>query len=201
MSFEEIFREHWRKGAFFLGSLAFELVVAFEKHLADLTLAARFFLVGVCGFVAVWSVAEMLVFERERSVGFDSGTENKPSRVGILIRALTILAVCAFSAFIFGKTATFHNVCVTQKAYTANPTVGTVEIQPPHAPVDLTVLVSTPQPDVKIIQEAPASWNAEDPVDWRMQNESSFGEPLYWRASEVPRFSAFGTVFQDAPTI
>jgi len=186
-NFEEVIKEHWEKGTFLLGA-AFEAVVAFEKHFTEISLPARFFLAGLSGAVVVWSIAEMLRRERTRDVGFQA--EKKADGISshwIVFRATAILAACGFSSFVFAKTATFHNIRVIQTTDINTPSVGMIEIQPPHSPVDLTLIVATPQPGIRILEEAPASWNHEDPVEWEMQNETPFGVTLTLRDFKSPQ--------------
>jgi hypothetical protein len=180
-------KEHWEKGALVVCA-AFESVVAFERHFAEISLAARFFLSGLSGAIAIWSVAEMLRRKREHAIGFETGTKEEEISVGwISVRGLAILVVCAFSVYLFAQTATFHNLRVLQRTDTTNHSVGTIEIRPPHSPANVTLVVWTPQPDVKILQEAPASWNEDDAVDWRMQNETPFGVTLILEDFKSPQ--------------
>ena len=101
---------------------------------------------------------------------------------------MLILIVCAMSVFLLREIATFHNVRVLQTTYLEEPFVGVVEIQPAHRATNLSVSLSTNQTRaIKIVEIAPASWNNQDPVDWRMQNDTPFGVTLILQDFKSPQ--------------
>jgi hypothetical protein len=96
--------------------------------------------------------------------------------------------MCALSVFLLREIATFHNVRILQNTHLGDPFAGVVEIQPAHRATNLTVTLSTNQAAaIKIVGLAPASWNNQDPVDWRMQNETPFGVTLILQDFRSPQ--------------
>lgn len=186
----DVIKEHWEKGAVAI-TLAFELVVAFEHHLAEVSFETRFLMVGFAGLVASLSVAEMLRYEHKPSpVGFHAETTERPnlSVWSLTFCVVTICAVSAPSVFLLNKTATFHNIRLLQRTLSSDATVGEIEIQPAHRPTNLTVSLSTNQArQIKIVDKAPSSWNRLDPVEWRMQNETPYGVTLFLQDFKSPQ--------------
>ncbi|HEY6764293.1 MAG TPA: hypothetical protein VI386_05935 [Candidatus Sulfotelmatobacter sp.] len=188
--FADVVKEHWEKGAVVV-ALVFEAAVAFERRAAEVSLETRFIIAGIAGLVAALSVAEMLRFEPKRSsAGFRAEGEEQPniSIWSILARVIVISSMSALSVFLLNETAIFHNIRLLQKTDATNPFVGTIEIQPAHTPTNLAVSLSTSQTGhISILDKAPASWNNLDPVDWSMQNDSTYGVTFFLKDFKTPQ--------------
>jgi hypothetical protein len=185
-----IFKEHWEKGAAIV-ALSFEAAMAFERHLAEVSLETRFAIVGLTGLMATFLVVEMLCRKpKAASAGFQTEQRKPPatSVSWVLIRIVGILCLVATSIFLLDQTATFHNVRLLQRTDPASPAVGTVEVQPAHTPTNLVINLSTNQgKQVTILYKAPGSWNDQDPVDWRMQNDGPNGVTYFLRGFRSPQ--------------
>jgi|ERR1035441_2041499 heme/copper-type cytochrome/quinol oxidase subunit 2 len=188
--FADVFKEHWEKGAAVV-ALVFEAAMAFERHLAEISLETRFVIAGIAGAVGTLLVTEMLSWRPKRvRAGFQTDTKRMPSVsiMWVAVRAIVIVCLCTISVFLLDEIATFHNVRLLQRTDSGNPAVGTIEIQPAHTPTNLAINLSTRQANnISILDKAPASWNNQDPVDWRMQNDTPYGVTLFLREFKSPQ--------------
>lgn len=182
-------KEHWEKGATVV-ALAFETAVAFERRAAEVSLETRFIIAGIAGLAATLSVAEMLRFEPKRSTaGFHAELERATiSAPWVMVRVILICLMSTLSVFLLNQVTTFHNIRLMEEVRSNDRSVGTIEIRPAHTSTNLTINLSTSQiNDVRIVDKAPASWNNEDPVDWRMQNDSPYGVTLFLKDFKSPQ--------------
>jgi hypothetical protein len=184
-----LIKEHWEKGST-LVAVGFQSALAFQKQLADLSLTTRFFICGLAGVLAAFSVAEMLRKSKPTPpAGFGQQHRDAPKPPSwYVIRVLCIAAISLLSVLLLRQVATFHNVRLLEKRSSTDAFVGTIEIQPAHRPASLTVNLSTSQVQpVTIADIAPASWNREDPVKWGVQNQSPFGLTLLLENFKSPQ--------------
>jgi hypothetical protein len=189
MSFSDLIKDHWEKGSATVAT-ALAAALAFQKDLSEISLGLRFFIGSFAGLWATLSVAEMLARKpKERSIGFPDKVEEPAIPIWwFAVRVILLLIVCALSVFLLRQIATFHNVRVLESTHLANPFEGIIEVQPAHRATNLTVSLSTSQAAaVQIVGLAPASWNNQDPADWRMQNETPFGVTLILRDFKSPQ--------------
>jgi hypothetical protein len=175
-------RKNWKTIAAIVGAI-FAIIVGFQQRLAEITLEARFFLVGLAGILVVTFVARM-VHIGPKSKGTKTSTIR---RLLIFGGGLAVLAACTLSLFLLFKTATFHNIRILKRTGVGSSTVGQIEIQPAHRPTTLTLTLSTPQAGPTIVQEAPRDWNDDDRVSWKMQNESPHGVTLILEGFKSPQ--------------
>lgn len=197
MSFGSI-KEHWDKIATVI-ALTSEAAVAFEHHLAEVSLEARFVIVGIAGMAATLSLAEMIRWNSEtpKAAGFNFGPapRGRISAQRVIAAGFIIVTSSTVSMFLLNETTTFHTIRLLQRTDSSDPSVGTLEVQPAHTPADVALTLSTSQvDDVEIEYKAPASWNDQDPVEWGIKNDSPFGSTITLNDFRSPQ--VFGCWFR-----
>ena len=183
-----VWRAVWKYGKVLAGlvSAISSAILAFT-NLAQISLEARFILVGATAFVTV-AIAWLLLSRPTKP-------QTRPKLAGIVSRCLVLLLLCWLVVKALGATAVYHNVRVFRQVCSQCPNVGSVEIQPPRFPVQLTINVSVPQAKgVMIEQFFPASWNREDPVNWQERNRTKFQDTLLLSGFKTPQ--VFGIWYQ-----
>jgi hypothetical protein len=174
---ETIFEKPWNMvvgGA----TLGISLLVGFDRDLVDISLELRFIIVGLVCFAAMIFVVEVVALKHGRAAGFVPGNLPKISMIGKMSRITAILAVDGLALLLLLKIVTFHNIRILQQIDPRDSSIGKIEIQPSHRPTNLTLNLWTSQDGPKILRMAPASWNQDDEVEWRMQNQSASGVTL-----------------------
>ena len=169
-----------------LTSAISSIVLGFT-NLFKLPLDARFVLVGAIALVGV------TVFCLWLSTPAKAQTRPKASRVAL--RCLALLFLCWAAVRALEVTAAYHNVRVFRRICSQCPNVGTIEIQPPRFPVQLTVNVWVPQTrGVRIERFFPASWNRQDTVNWQERNRTEFQDTFILAGFKRPK--VFGIWYQ-----
>jgi len=163
---------------FGVAEISVSLLVGFERDLVDISLELRFIVVGILCVTAMIFVAEVVALKHGRTAGFVQGSSPRKSLVGKIGRIFAILAVAGLTVFLLLNIVTFHNIRILQQIDPRDHSIGKIEIQPSHRATTLTVNLWTSQGGPRIVREAPASWNRDDEVEWRMQNESPSGVTL-----------------------
>lgn len=180
---ESMFEKPWKMWVAVV-SVAFGFLVAFERDLADISLEFRFAIVGVGSVVAVILMARILALRHK----------SKTSLIGTIGRGLVIVGVSGLAMLMLMRIVTFHNIRILQKIDPHNSSIGSIEIQPSHRSTTMIVRLATSQGKTQILRQAPSNWNREDPVEWRMQNETPLGVTLTLLDFTSPK--VFGVWYQ-----
>jgi hypothetical protein len=168
-------------------STSFALLAGFEHDLANLSLELRFIIVGILCLGVELFVAEALRFKKHRGTGFHNKDEGNPSTLNVGIRVAAIIAVAVFSSWLVGEILRFHNIRIVQRPNPMESNQGTIEIQPSHRPTKVTLTMWTPEGRPEIVKKAPGSWNRDDDVVWRIQNDSPSGLTIFLSDFSSPK--------------
>jgi hypothetical protein len=190
---EGIFEKPWKILAAAV-STCVALLVGFERDLAALSLELRFAIVGILCLGAELFVAEVLAFKRAKSVGFSKKSNAAPTPMSKILSIVVLVGIAAASVLLLLQIVNFHNIRILQRIDPHDSSVGIVEVQPSHRAIKLTLIMSTPQDGPQILEKHPGSWNREDDVQWRMQNDSPSGVTLILLDFTSPK--VFGMWYQ-----
>jgi hypothetical protein len=161
-------------------------VLAFT-NLGHLPLDARLVLVGATALIAVVVLCLL--------VSSPLKLRTRPGALGIALRCFVLLLVCWMAAKALQVTATYHSARIFQRVRSQYSNVGSIEIQPPRFPVQLTINVWVPQTGgVKIEKFFPASWNRQDPANWQERNRTNHQDTLLLTGFKTPQ--VFGIWYQ-----
>lgn|ERR1700682_2800995 len=171
-------KKNWDVAAAVFGFASSSLLTF--RSLVDMPLDARLIFIGVFGVIMVAFVVVAVTRAPARGMGFASQPiKARPSRLAIAGKIVLILLICAVAVFLLQLTVTYHNICFSQTTDSRDVTVGTIEVQPSHFPADLTLILSTPQPDVRILDLHPQGCG-DDPINTpNMQDPNDFSAIIH----------------------
>ncbi len=190
----DILKKNWDAAAAIVGFTSSALLTF--RSLVEMPLDFRLILIGVFGSVMVALLVVTLTRPPARSgAGFTSKEAANPAgpRVVKAAKIVLILLAGALAVFLLRLTVTYHVIHLNQRADT-DPAVGGIELQPSHFPTDVTINLSTPQPDVRILDWSFKNCRAsDDPVDPpNIQNETEFGITIHlYKFKTSQRFCIF----------
>jgi hypothetical protein len=185
----DLIKEHWPKGTALI-AVVFQTALAFQKDLAEISLTVRFLIGGAAAVWSTFTVANLLRQEPAKvSTGFGKTSDApRKTRWWYAVRVFSIVVMSGLSIFLLMQIATFHSVRIFERNSSADPAIGTIEIQPAHHSVSLKLDLSTNQIQSVTIEDiAPASWNNNDPVQWGVQNQSKYGITLVLQHFKSPK--------------
>jgi len=176
---------YWKQ-ACTLMSMAASVVLAFSK-LLDVPIVLRLGLVAACGGIfTAFIVASIPV--RDRLAGF-SGPSTRPRFYWsvVLVKIMLVLIVSAGVVGLLLWTLTFHDIRLSQATNERDARSGTINLVPSHFATDVSVFLSTPQPDVQILSLSPQDCGKAHIGHPNIQDQTEFSATLHLYEFKTPQ--------------
>jgi len=135
-------------------------------NLIAMPLLMRLLIICASAFIVVTFVVIALTSIPARGIGGFGSEPAKRHKFGLAsaCEVVLILAICAGAVYLLTYTVTYHNITLNQTTVRREPTAGMIELRPSYVPADVTLILSTPQPDVRILDVRPQGCG-DDPIN------------------------------------
>jgi hypothetical protein len=97
------------------------------------------------------------------AVGFLSSALRSTSVWPITGKFVTVIVACLLAIFLLRTTVMYHNLSLARDLNKSDPNAAEIELRPSNFVTAVTLVLSTPQPDVRILDLKPGSCG-EDPI-------------------------------------
>ncbi|MFZ0581249.1 MAG: hypothetical protein WA690_02370 [Candidatus Acidiferrales bacterium] len=183
----DLLKEYGAPAVAFL-SPASGAVLAFSG-LIEVPLDLRLILIGMFDLATAACVVLALTPTLVRNIKGFNRQPAKPRffRPAVVGKILLILVTCVAAVVLLRITLTYHNILLSQTTNAEDARVGTIELVPSHFSTNVTIILSTPQPNVRIL-DLKLQGCGTDPINTpNIQDPTDFSATIHLYGFKTPQ--------------